>query len=944
LGFFAELEIVGWSLRMLEFLRARGLRNELVIVIEQASSFVQVLQQAIERLCENSRLRGSELGPRQHIFAVRRDLMDDSSYRTLLGVARIVMHTRNGTIFDQIERAESAELQSRDPSQKSFLWEERQGTEPQKEQAAQPVDTPAPEGNDLTNWNGYGGFDADGRDYVVRLTGDRMTPHPWINVIANDEFGFHTSAEGASFTWSRNSRDFQLTPWTNDPVVNRPGEAIYIYDQATGKAFSPFAAVARDRALTYEARHGQGFSTFSTKRGPLSVELTQIVDPKDPVKISRMTIRNDGPEPARLRVYAYAEWVLGNNRGRSAPTIVPGRDEATGALLARNPYSLDFGERTAFLASDGEAHSITTDRQEFIGAGTVEHPEAVVTGRALSGSLAAGVDPCAAIARDVDILARGQVTVLWIMGDAASQEEAGKLVAHHRRIGFDERLAANTKAWNGFLDTLQVHTPDHALDAMVNAWLPYQNLACRIRARSAFYQASGAYGFRDQLQDTLALLLHDPALARTQILNAAGRQFPEGDVQHWWLPRTGAGVRTIISDDVVWLAYATHLYVEVTGDEAILAHELPFIEGPPLKEGEHDAFFTPEVSKSKTSLYEHCARALDLAVSRTGKNGLPLFLGGDWNDGMNRVGEQGRGESVWLGWFLLKTLGDFIPHARARKDKQRAGLWEKHEKTLKNALESAGWDGQWYRRGFYDDGASLGSRDSDECQIDSIAQSWNVLSGHGDPARARTALDAVQKTLVDDELKIAKLFAPPFSETPREPGYIKAYPPGVRENGGQYTHAATWLVIALAQSGRADDAYRLFSMLNPINHASDEAATEHYRVEPYVVAADVYAGDKGGRGGWTWYTGSAGWLYRAAVEGILGIRKQGDQLLVEPSLPSDWDGFTATLKIAKATCKLQVKREARRKKVAISVDGKAVDKIVVGDRTGTVEIVVTVPA
>ncbi|RUU42997.1 protein ndvB, partial [Mesorhizobium sp. M6A.T.Ca.TU.002.02.2.1] len=537
-------------------------------------------------------------------------------------------------------------------------------------------------------------------------------------------------------------------------------------------------------------------------------------------------------------------------------------------------------------------------------------------------------------------------TLLWLLGDAASAEEASALVQRHSSKDFDQRLADNERTWRGFLDTIQVETPDKALDAMVNHWLPYQSLACRIRARSAFYQASGAFGFRDQLQDTLALLVHDPKLARDQILNAARRQFPEGDVQHWWLPRTEAGVRTMISDDVVWLAHATARYLLVTGDTAILREQLPFIDGPPLEEGEHDAFFTPEISKKTASLYDHCARALDLAIKRSSPAGLPLILGGDWNDGMNRVGEHGKGESVWLGWFLLKTLGDFAPVAKSEGDTKRAQAWTKHADVLKRALESTAWDGEWYRRGSFDDGTPLGSRGSQECKIDSIAQSWSVLSGEGDPARSTTAMQQAMKMLVDDELKIVKLFTPPFSKTERDPGYIKSYPPGVRENGGQYTHAASWFVIALAEMGRTDDAYRCFSMLNPVNHALDEAAAEHYRVEPYVVAADVYAGQgKGGRGGWTWYTGSAGWLYRAAVEGILGIERRGARIQFKPKLPSHWDGYAATLKVLGAELRVRVVRDAKVKAISLEIDGKKTKASSFEPKAGDkAEVVVRIPA
>ena len=945
IGDVADLEIVAEALRFQEYMRARGMTADLVIVNEQASSYVQDLQQAIDALCENSRLRGNEFGPRQHIFAVRRDLMDETTYKTLLAVARVVLHTRNGMIFDQIERAEAAAIQARDvlnPGRAAQIAETPAPRKPEKDGRDIAAD-----GTDLNYWNGYGGFDGDGRHYVVRLTGRRSTPQPWINVIANEAFGFHTSAEGAAFTWSRNSRDYQLTPWSNDPVANRPGEGIYIHDLDSGESYSPTAALLRDPAMVYETWHGQGFSTFRTKRGALSMDLTHVVDPTDPVRVTRLRIQNSGTEPARLRIYAYAEWVLGSHRSKTAATILSQRDEATGALLAQNPYGLDFGDRVAFLASDREPQSFTADRQEFLGRhGTSASPQSVTAGAALSGRIEAGDDPCAALARDVDIPAGGDVTLLWLMGDAGSAGEASALVKTHRAKDFDKRLADNEVAWRGFLDTIQVETPDKALDAMVNHWLPYQALACRIRARTAFYQASGAFGFRDQLQDTLALLAHDPSLAREQILNAAGRQFPEGDVQHWWLPRTGAGVRTTISDDVVWLAHAVSRYITVTGDKSILKEALPFIEGKPLAEGEHDSFFEPQVSKTIVPLYEHCARALDLAIQRTGADGLPLMLGGDWNDGMNRVGVGGKGESVWLGWFLLKTLTDFSAVAKAQGDAKHAKAWEAHAANLKRALENKAWDGEWYRRGSFDDGSPLGSRGSDECKIDSIAQSWSVLSGEGDPARSHTAMDQAIKHLVDEELKIVKLFTPPFSKTTKDPGYIKSYPPGVRENGGQYTHASTWFVIALAEMGRTDEAYRCFSMLNPVNHALDADAAEHYRVEPYVVAADIYAGEgKGGRGGWTWYTGSAGWLYRAAVEGILGIERRGKRVEINPKLPSDWPGYSARLKIDGTEHAVRVVRAKGAKTISLEVDGAKVKGNAFDLKDGKItEVVVKIPA
>jgi cyclic beta-1,2-glucan synthetase len=903
-----DIAIVKQAIGAQEYFRAHGLSADLVIVNEQAASYSHELQNVIENLCEHSRVRGHEHVARPHIFAVRRDLMDGRTHRALLAAARVVLHARNGTVYDQIARME----QTQEGGEASLVRSDTVGREKTvaKVRASRPADG-AGNGEDLTGWNGYGGFSADGAEYVVRLAGTDVTPQPWINVIANERFGFHVSAEGAGFTWSRNSRDFQLTPWSNDPVVNRPGEAFYVFDNDRNAAFSPLAGVLRDEGAVYEARHGQGYSVFSRVHDGLEMELTQIVDPADPVKLTRLTFRNRREAPARLRVYAYAEWVLGNDRGKTAPNIVPAWNAGAGVLTAQNPYSLEFGSRTAFVATD-DVHSVSADRAAFIGRqGSVVEPAAVLAGAALSGTVEPGADPCAAMMREIEVPAGGETTTLWLLGDAASPDAAAELARKHRAADFDKMLEATKARWNDFLGAIEVKTPDPALDAMVNRWLPYQAVACRIRARSAFYQASGAYGFRDQLQDTLSLMLHDPSLARAQILNAAGRQFPQGDVQHWWLPGDGTGVRTMISDDVVWLAHATAHYVRVTGDAAILDESLCFIEGRALEEGEHDAFFTPERSAEKAALYEHCARALDLAVSRTSADGLPLILGGDWNDGMNRVGEKGKGESVWLGWFLLAALRAFTPIADGRGDATRAEAWRAHAEALKAAIEDKAWDGEWYRRGSFDDGSPLGSNLSTECRIDSLAQSWAVLSGEGDPERARRAMDAVLEHLVDDDAQIVRLFTPPFTGGDPDPGYIRSYPPGVRENGGQYTHAATWVVLALAALGRGDDAYRCFTMLNPATHGADRAIADIYRVEPYVVAADIYSeGPLLGRGGWTWYTGSAGWLHRAAVEGILGIRREGAALVVDPALPEAWDGYEATLRLGGTTCRITVRRGA----------------------------------
>ncbi|WP_170253470.1 GH36-type glycosyl hydrolase domain-containing protein [Ciceribacter naphthalenivorans] len=918
-----DIEIAREAMSALEYLRRRGIIADLAIVNERATSYAQDMQHALDQLAENLRHRlpdGSSGKP--HVFVVRNDLIEESASQALIAAARVVLHARNGKVVDQINRAVSLFANPRNPDGSEAEWPGLLPTAP----SATAASAPASDGKGLEFWNGFGGFAQDGKEYVVRLAGRNSTPQPWINVIANEKFGFHVSAEGAGFTWTGNSRDHQLTPWTNDPVINRPGEAFYVADLETGRTFSPFSALNLDEKARFEARHGLGYSVFLSQNDGLELELTQTVDRDRPAKLSRLVLRNKGSDLRSLRVYGYAEWVLGNNAQKSAPFVLSSFDEDTGALFATNPYDINYPGRTAFLAGLGTPDGYTASRREFIGRhGSIRMPQALARQSHLSGSADTESDPCAALAFDIDVPAGAERDITFLLGETETNAAARELIGALRKEGFPSVLSATRDFWSSFTDQLQVKTDDRAFDTLVNRWLPYQALACRIFARAGFYQASGAYGFRDQLQDTLAFLLVEPQLARRQILNAASRQFVEGDVQHWWLPNTGAGVRTRISDDVVWLAHATDQYVAKTGDTAFLDERLAFLEGPQLAEDQHDSFFQPATSNEDATLYEHAARALDLAVARTGSHGLPLILGGDWNDGMNRVGEKGQGESVWLGWFLASTLKTFLAHAEARGDEARVTRWNAHLAVLGDALETTGWDGEYYRRGYFDDGTPLGSAQSEECRIDSIAQSWSVLSGAGKTEHSAKALDAALAELVDDETGIIRLFTPPFEKTNLDPGYIKAYPPGVRENGGQYTHAAIWLGLALAKAGRPADAWRCFKMLNPINHALDAEAAERYRVEPYVVAADVYGGEAYlGRGGWTWYTGSAGWLYRFAVEGLLGITRTGDRLLVQPALPPEWNVYEAKLEIAGKTYAISVERLAGSEGYAVKVNGEKI--------------------
>ncbi|HEX9193043.1 MAG TPA: glycosyl transferase, partial [Burkholderiales bacterium] len=643
---------------------------------------------------------------------------------------------------------------------------------------------------------------------------------------------------------------------------------------------------------TYIARHGQGYSRFEHTAHGVALDLLQSVPLDDPIKISRLTIRNTSGRSRRLSVTAYVEWVLGPSRGASALSVVTELDPETGAMLARNPWNMTFGSRVAFADLGGRQTHWTGDRREFLGRnGALDNPAALAGEALLSQRVGAGLDPCGVLQTPFELEPGGTVEIVFFLGEAATAADAKSLIARYRAADLDAVLREVVGYWDDVLGTVQVKTPDRSMDIMLNRWMLYQTLACRVWARAAFYQASGAYGFRDQLQDGMALALSRPALTRKHLLRTAARQFVEGDVQHWWLPHSGHGVRTRVSDDRIWLAYAAAHYVETTGDIAVLDEPVPFLEGQVLQPGEHDAYFQPMITDESASLFEHCARGLDQSLA-IGEHGLPLIGAGDWNDGMNRVGERGKGESVWLGWFLHATLAAFAPLAKARGEEARAAKWLAHAAALQISLEQDGWDGDWYRRGYFDDGTPLGSSTSDECRIDSIAQSWGVISGAADPARALRAMAAVDQQLIRGDGGLALLFTPPFDRTPLDPGYIKGYPPGIRENGGQYNHAATWSVIAFAALGQGDKSAEVFSLMNPIRRTSTRADVQRYKVEPYAVAADVYSvAPHVGRGGWTWYTGSAGCLYRVGIEAILGFRLQGEFLLLAPCIPREWPRF-----------------------------------------------------
>ena len=858
---------------------------DLVILNDRSSSYVQDLQLAIDSAVRAARSRpratGIHAAVTGTVHTLRSDLLNPGARAHLLSMARVVIVASRGDLGPQLITLPAAVAA---PIPSAVL------------PVASPQDTDLPV---LEFFNGTGGFADNGREYVTVLRNGQTTPAPWINVIANPSFGFQVSAEGSGHTWSENSRENQITPWSNDPVSDPPGEVIYLHDLDSGQIWTPTALPIRGLG-TYTARHGFGYSAFRHENHGIKADMIQFVPMDAPVKVTRLTLRNTGGTLRHLSVTGYVEWVLGTARGTTAPFTITRPDPATGAILAQNTFNTAFPGRIAFADFGAGTASLTTDRAEFIGLGGNLAAPAALRTAPLSGTTGPGLDPCAALQHRLTLHPGQTVELVFLLGQASSDAAASAVIQQMRDADITATLAVVKQHWAHLLTPVQITSPDRAMDILLNGWLLYQTLACRIWARAAFYQASGAYGFRDQLQDGMALTFARPEMTRAHLLRAAARQFPEGDVQHWWLPHSGQGVRTHISDDRLWLGYGVACYVAVSGDTAILDEAVPFLHGPTVPVGAHDDFFQPTVTETTASLFEHCARGLDQAISLTGENGMPLIGTGDWNDGMNRVGEAGRGTSVWLGWLLIATVNLMAPFAEAR-DPARTLRWRNHAKAVLVAIEAQGWDGEWYRRGTFDDGSLLGSATSDECQIDSIAQSWAVLSGAADPDRAKTAMASMTQHLVRPDPGIALLFAPPFDHTALDPGYIKGYPPGLRENGGQYSHAAMWAILAQAKLGDGDGAHQLFAMTNPINHALTAKEADRYKVEPYVVAADVYStAPHAGRGGWTWYTGSAGWMYRAGVEGLLGLTRSGSVLHFNPCFPKAWPELSATITLGDA--------------------------------------------
>jgi cellobiose phosphorylase len=891
----------------------RGLKADLVILNEEAAGYMQPLQEQLQSLIYAYSFRG-QIDVPGGVFLRNTANIPVDELNMILSAARAVLVAARDSLRQQL-----VSPKQRVASQPKLVINEKIREEPSR---------PLPF-LELALFNGLGGYSSDGSSYIIYLGPHASTPAPWVNVLSNPQFGTLVSEAGLGAAWYGNSQTNRITPWSNDPLLDPISDTIYIRDDELGVVWTPTPAPIRELDA-YRISHSQGYTQFEHNSHGISQELLVFVPVNDegglPLRIQRLRISNHSSRRRRLSITAYSELVLGSDKEETQMHVVTEWDSESQALFACNRYNPDFCSYVAFSSSSMPIVSFTGDRTEFLGRNRSTSSPDALSRKSLSDHTGAGLDPCTVIQVSIEIEPGMESEVIFTLGYAPDAASARKLILQCRNKDNVEQLFTETKSWwNKTLETIQVDLPDRAANFSMNRWLLYQTLSCRFWGRSGFYQSSGAYGFRDQLQDVMGLVYSLPNIARDYILLAASWQFVEGDVQHWWHPQTGAGVRTRCSDDLLWLPFATAHYLRITGDVSILEEKIPFIEADKLAEGQDELFQVPTVSMESDTLLEHCRRAIKKGMT-AGPHGLPLIGSCDWNDGMNRVGIHGKGESVWLAWFLIHVMNDFAEILTFSSGDKEAGEGFRAEaKRLAEVVEATAWDGAWYQRAFFDDGTPLGSKDNVEDSIDSIAQSWAVISGLGSPDRCAAALKSADEYLVRAKENLVLLFTPPFDKTPLDPGYIKGYPPGVRENGGQYTHGSSWLAMAYARCGNGNRAAELLRMISPAAHTATAEANALYRVEPYIIAADIYAlKDQVGRGGWTWYTGSACWIYRIWLEEILGFKLRGKTLTFKCAIPKEWEGFKVHYRYNSSRYEINVKNPDRIScgKVSITLDGQ----------------------
>lgn len=870
--------------------RLKGIKADLIIWNENFGSYRQDLHEQIQSLIAlaNSVSINAQYGG---IYLRSADQIPMEDRILMQTVARIIIDDQLGSLEEQINSTQKAKLLPPELVKSSV------GTRQEKTVISGRKMLPP----DLVFNNGIGGFTKDGKEYIIRSSAGQRTPMPWSNVIANPQLGTVISESGSSYTWFGNAHEFRLTPWNNDPIQDSCGEAIYIRDDENGNFWSPTPLPVVTKG-DYITRHGFGYTVFEHTENGISSELWIFVDESLSVRYQWLKLHNISGRERKISVTGYVQWVLGDEAGKTAPYIVTERVPDQPSILAYNRYSASYPGYVCFYSVTASDHSLTADREAFIGrSGSMRSPAGMNRSR-LSGKTGAALDPCATIQVQLRMYADQHSELNFRLGCGQDKAQAMDLITRTSESEFAARALAQVhEQWNQILEQTKINTPDAALNFLSGGWLTYQTLSCRIWGRSGYYQSGGAYGFRDQLQDVLALLNTRSDIARDMILLCASRQFKQGDVQHWWHPPTGRGVRTHCSDDYLWLPFVLAQYVFTTGDEAILDVQVRYLEGRPLNANEDSYYDLPIVTEETGSLYQHALKAIEHGL-RMGVHGLPLIGTGDWNDGMDNVGEKGKGESIWLGFFLYSVLMQFKDIAARVMDQATADRCLEQAEKLKTNLNQNGWDGDWYRRAYFDDGTPLGSKENPECRIDSIAQSWSILSGAGQDDKKQTALASLNEHLVRPKEGIILLLDPAFDKSELNPGYIKGYAPGVRENGGQYTHAAVWAMMAFAEMGQRNKVWELFSMINPISHTLTRQALEIYKVEPYVMAADVYNSPQHkGRGGWTWYTGSAGWMQQFMFRFILGIRRSGNKLCFKPCTPDNWRRYKVDYRFGKST-------------------------------------------